>query len=75
MDRKLREALLNKAAGGKAARARARKKAKKLLARLKTYECWLSSIDRTETKVYGDDPRKFYDSIRAAIVRLARDGV
>jgi hypothetical protein len=75
MDRKLRESLLDKIAGGRAARTRGRKKAKKLLARLKTYECWVSSIDRTEMKVYGDDPRKFYDRIRAAIVRLARDGV
>ena len=79
MDKKLREALLDKIAGGKAARARGRKKGKKLLASLKSYESWISTLDRTRfaemKSVFGDDPRKYYDKFRAAIVRLARDGV
>jgi hypothetical protein len=58
--------------------AKAVARAKAMLSRLKSYECWVSTADtealRWAQRPFGG-PRQFYDRFRAELIKIAREGV
>jgi hypothetical protein len=56
--------------------ANTRKKARALLARLKTYECWVATAGEEalqSAERQCGSPRQFYDWFRAGLIKIATE--